>query len=161
MERTNFQTNYSVAINWLNGNLILFNNIHDVDEWYFEGEKICSDDYYKGREEVNPAENFMDCICDCEDECECECECYTCSGAEEADREDEDEWEADVYQHFLTSYNREKCIWLCQNFDSLQFRYSDKLGLWVLEVTHYGTSWDYVHAKTILHTAERKLGQRK
>lgn len=39
MEHTNFQTNYSVAINWLNGNLILFNNIHDVDEWFFEGEK--------------------------------------------------------------------------------------------------------------------------
>lgn len=49
----------------------------------------------------------------------------------------------EIYQWFITSYDEDDVKWLTKNFDLL-FTYSEKLDCFILAVTHWGTSWDYV-----------------
>lgn len=49
----------------------------------------------------------------------------------------------EVIQWFLTSASEDEVRWLEKSFN-LKFSYSEMLDLYVLCVTHYGTSWDYV-----------------
>ena len=73
--------------------------------------------------------------------------------------EEEDTYK-EIYQWFLTDCNEFDMQFLEEHF-GLLFTYSDLLGLWVLCVDHYGTSWDYVECDTDLKNAARKLGESK
>lgn len=55
---------------------------------------------------------------------------------------DEDE-EAEIYQTFLTDCTDEQVFYLGNRF-GLHFAHHSRLNLWVLLVTHFGTSWEYV-----------------
>lgn len=50
----------------------------------------------------------------------------------------------EIYQYFLTALNDEDVEWMKKTFPDVILAYSNKLGLWVLCVDHYGTSWGYV-----------------
>lgn len=77
------------------------------------------------------------------------------------DGEDDEDFEGiEVYQWVLTNYSKSDVEWLREHFN-LTFVYSELLGLWVLAVTHYGTSWDYVYWVTDIENAKRELGERK
>lgn len=62
----------------------------------------------------------------------------------------------DIYQWYLTPFSEKEVEWLCKNYSSLYFVYSDALDLWVLCVTHYGTSWSLVPMYTTSPSAVSK-----
>lgn len=49
----------------------------------------------------------------------------------------------EIYQYFLSDCSETDVEFLEKTFN-LKFAYSEKLGLYVLCVDHWGTSWDYV-----------------
>lgn len=67
--------------------------------------------------------------------------------------------ETEVFQWFLTDCSKSQVEWLEEHF-GLKFSYSDMLDLFVLCVTHYGTSWDYVRCETDIENAKRELGEK-
>jgi len=66
----------------------------------------------------------------------------------------------EIYQYFLTDASKEDVEYLQEHF-GLAFGYSEMLDLYVLCVTHFGTSWDYVYWTTDLEYAKAKLGETK
>ena len=68
--------------------------------------------------------------------------------------------ETEIYQWFLTDCSESDVEYLEEHF-GLLFSYSDMLDLYILCVTHYGTSWDYVHCYTDLENAAREEGEEK
>lgn len=59
----------------------------------------------------------------------------------------------EVFQWYLTDCTDDDVKYLTKHFDLL-FTYSDKLDLWVLCVTHFGTMWKGVSWETDLKVAE-------
>ena len=57
---------------------------------------------------------------------------------------DEEDNAIEIYQWFLTSASESDIEYLEKRF-GLLFTYSEKLGLYILCVPHFGTSWDYVY----------------
>ena len=74
--------------------------------------------------------------------------------------DDETNEHTEIYQYYLTNYDAGDVEFLEQHFNLL-FSYSDMLGLYVLCVDHFGTSWDYVTVETDLEAAARELGENK
>lgn len=74
--------------------------------------------------------------------------------------EDGNESETEIFQWFLTDCSESDVEYLEQHF-GLLFTYSELLGLYVLCVDHWGTSWDYVYCDTDLENAQAELGVRK
>lgn len=68
---------------------------------------------------------------------------------------------ADVYQFFLSDCSEHDVEWLLEAFPDLVFSYSEKLGLYVLCVDHFGTCWDYVMTETTVEQAVRSQGEKK
>lgn len=66
----------------------------------------------------------------------------------------------DIYQWFLSDCSDDDVRYLEDTF-GLLFSYSDLLGLYILCVDHYGTSWDYVYCETTNEYAARELGESK
>jgi len=68
----------------------------------------------------------------------------------------------EVYQWFISSASEWDVEYLSNRF-GLLFTYSDLLDCFVLCVTHYGTSWDYVYCEDNLKDAtwgaNRKAGE--
>lgn len=64
----------------------------------------------------------------------------------------------EIYQWYLTDCSLSDVEWLEEHF-GLTFTYSDLLDLYILCVTHYGTSWDYVYCETDIENAKRELGE--
>lgn len=92
-----YYIDYFSAVHWLNGALVLFNDIHEIDpDFYFET-------YNEETQEEN-----------------------------------------EIFQYFITNYSDNEVKWMRKTFPDLIFEFSNKLGLWILCVDHYGTSWDYV-----------------
>jgi hypothetical protein len=77
---------------------------------------------------------------------------------DEARYENTENWE--IFQWYLTDCSDFDAKYLRETF-GLWFTYSNMLGLYVLLVPHWGTSWDYVGAVTTNEFAERKLGEKK
>ena len=50
----------------------------------------------------------------------------------------------DIFQRFITNFNDDEVKWMNKTFPNVLFSYSEKLGLWILCVDHYGTAWEYV-----------------
>lgn len=74
--------------------------------------------------------------------------------------EDEDGDMVEVYQWFISDCSEWDVKYLEDVF-GLWFTYSDLLDCYVLCVTHWGTSWDYVYWTTSNEYAARELGQSK
>jgi len=75
----------------------------------------------------------------------------------EMESEDE-ESNYEYFQFLLSDCSEDDVSYLKEHFD-LDFGYSPLLGLHVLCVSHYGTSWDYVTWTTDLENAQAELGQ--
>lgn len=73
---------------------------------------------------------------------------------------DEDENPIEIFQYFITDCSEEDAEYLEKHF-GLQFTYSNLLECYILCVTHWGTSWDYVMIDTDLEFAEAEQGTRK
>lgn len=106
MTKKAFYTDYKTAIEWLNLNLILCNNIPYVDESVWDNTRFVSYD------------------------------------------EEADEY-IDIFQWYITSANDFDVEYLEKTFEGIYFTYSNMLDCYVLCVTHYGTSWDYVPCQVI------------
>lgn len=81
----------------------------------------------------------------------------------DADEDDEDDFYDDmpeIFQWFITDCSKSDADYLTETF-GLLFTYSNLLNCYVLCVTHYGTSWDYVDWSTTNPNAERKCGESK
>lgn len=91
-----YYIDYHSAVHWLNGSLILCNDIPSIDEYFWDNADFSLDD------------------------------------------------SDEIYQYFFTSYTDDDVRWMQKHFPDLLFAYSEKFGLWVLCVDHWGTSWDYV-----------------
>ena len=96
-----YYIDYYSAVHWLNGDLILFNDIHEIDEEFFI-------ELYEKKEDGDLGDPV------------------------------------EIYQYFLTNYSDDDVKWMQETFPQLHFAFSQKMGLWVLCVDHFGTSWDYV-----------------
>ena len=107
-----YSTTYRCAVEWLNTNLVLLNNITEIDCTVYD--------------------NFRSAF-------------------------DED---TEIFQWFITDASDDDVEWLEEHF-GLLFTYSELLDKWILCVTHYGTSWDYVMIDTDIKAAERKEGEGK
>lgn len=70
---------------------------------------------------------------------------------------DEDENPVDIFQFFITDCSDEDVEYLEKHF-GLLFTYSELLECYILCVTHWGTSWDYVMIDTDLKWAEAEQG---
>lgn len=61
----------------------------------------------------------------------------------------------EIFQWFLTNMSEEDKEWMQKNFPDLIFSYSDKLGLWILCVDHFGTMWKGVQTTTNCENAAK------
>ena len=136
MAEKKYRTNYAVAVNWLNNDYVLCNNIGEVDPsiwdnmrfslWYYEDE---DGNYYDNESDYEGDGELQEC-------------------------------QNEIYQYFLTDASESDVEYLEEHF-GLLFTYSDLLDLYVLCVDHYGTSWDYVGCETDVEYAAAELGERK
>lgn len=68
----------------------------------------------------------------------------------EAMYEDGEEDEpAEIFQFYITDLSDTTVEWSKKVFPDLIYAYSELLDAWILCVTHYGTSWDYVPTQYI------------
>ena len=143
-----FKTNFDVAAHWLHTNLILCNEICRIDEsiWGnmlpvigFDGKPKAPGHCAEcgGRHLIRSEDDESLFTCP-----ECGAEVY----ANEYNSEE-------IYQWFLTDCGEDDVEFLRLHF-GLLFTYSDKLDLWVLCVTHFGTMWRGVDWETDLEQAE-------
>lgn len=133
-----YQTNYYVAVNWLHNSLVLCNNITSIDEDLFYND--CDSLSYWEDEDGEIYNDFDD--------------------IPEDKQESANQIDEDVFQYYLTDCGSNDVEYLRDNF-GLKFAYSEKLDLWVLLVTHYGTSWEYVSCETTIEAAAAELGETK
>lgn len=56
----------------------------------------------------------------------------------------EDDEFPEIYQWYISDCSDSDVKYLTEHFPGVLFTYSEKLELWILCVTHYGTSWNYV-----------------
>lgn len=68
--------------------------------------------------------------------------------------------EQEIFQYFVTDFSEDDVEFAEEHF-GLKFAYSELLDKYILLVTHFGTSWDYVYWETDLPTAEAELGELK
>ena len=132
-----FRTNYGVAVNWLNNNFILCNDIPTVDPSIFDNAHFGF--FYYTDEDGNEYESESD---------------YEGEG-------ELDEHCREIFQYYLTNCTESDVEYLEETFPDLLFTYSDLLGLYVLCVDHFGTGWYYVGTTTTLENAQREEGEKK
>ena len=137
MKTQTYRTNYGVAVNWLNNNFILCNEIQNLDPSIFDNAHFGF--FYYTDEDGNQYESESD---------------Y--EGEEELN-----ENSRDIFQYYLTDCSESDVEFLEETFPGLLFTYSDLLGLYVLCVDHYGTNWYYVGTDTTLENAQREEGEKK
>lgn len=65
----------------------------------------------------------------------------------------------EVFQYYITDADADDVRWMEEHFNNIYFGYSPMLGLHILEVTHYGTSWDYVTTETDIKQAAKERGE--
>ena len=137
MKTQTYRTNYGVAVNWLNSNFILCNEIQNLDQSIFDNARFGF--FYYTDEDGNQYESESD---------------Y--EGEEELN-----ENSREIFQYYLTDCSESDVEFLEETFPGLLFTYSDLLGLYVLCVDHYGTNWYYVGTETTLENAQREEGEKK
>ena len=71
---------------------------------------------------------------------------------EDSDEEDDGEnYTPEFYQFYITDMSDDDVEWRKKVFPGIIYVYSELLSSWILCVTHYGTSWDYVPTQYIGH----------
>lgn len=128
----NFLTTYRNAIDWLNPNLILCDDIAEVDPSVFENARF----NWSNTKDAETGEVVDD---------DFEGRTY--------------ESQVEVMQWFLTSLSEFDVKFLEEHFEGMLFTYSEKLGLYVLCVDFWGTPWDYVPVYTDLEYAASEIGE--
>ena len=131
-----FRTNYRTAVEWLGNSYVLCNNITKVDQSVYDNARFSF--FYYEDEDGNIYDNEDDAP----------------EGVEVWEKEQE------IYQWFITDCTESAVEFLEEHF-GLLFTYSDSLDCYILCVSHWGTSWDYVMIDTDLENAARKEGERK
>lgn len=63
---------------------------------------------------------------------------------------DEDDNYTEIFQWYLTDCSEDDVKFLEEHFPSLLFSYSERLGLYILCVDHFGTAWSIVPCDTDL-----------
>ena len=77
------------------------------------------------------------------------------------DEDDEDYGDVpEIYQWYFSDCSKHDAEYLREHF-GITLVYSDKFDLYILPVTHCGTSWDYVYWTTDNEYAKRELGEEK
>ena len=160
-----YQTNYSVAVHWCNNALILCNKIEEIDPSVWEnmmpvlpiGDDEEHNECPECGEEIQ-IHRVIDSDGDETDEFECDV-CGHVWDPDDVESEDTHEYE-EIFQWFLTDCSEFDVKYLREHF-GLLFTFSDLLDCYVLCVTHYGTSWDYVEWVTDNANPERKQGEKK
>jgi len=59
--------------------------------------------------------------------------------------EDNDEESPEFYQYYITDLSDDSAEWSKKVFPDLTLVFSELLDAWILCVSHYGTSWDYLY----------------
>ncbi len=154
MGKRNVSTNYLVAVNWCNNHRIMCNNLPEIDPSVWENMQMVDEEPELecpecGSSNIEATEYGWGACCKCND-----------CGHEWEDSDYEKPVQSEIFQWFITDCSKWDVDFLQEHF-GLLFTYSNLLDCWVLCVTHYGTSWDYVDWSTDLKQAERKLGQGK
>lgn len=67
------------------------------------------------------------------------------------EEDEEDEEYPEFYQFYITDLSDNDVEWMNKVFPDLTLSYSELLNSWILCVSHYGTSWDYVPTEYIGH----------
>lgn len=147
-----YQTNFCVAVNWLKNDFILCNKIWELDESVYENMMpvvtvgtLPEPQFLEKCPECG-SEDIKDWIDGSQSCCAC--------GHEWNQPAEEKSCEDDIFQWYLTDATEGDVEYLRNHF-GLLFTYSNMLDLYVLCVTHYGTSWSYVDWTTDLKYAER------
>lgn len=159
-----YQTNFKVAVEWLNNDMVLCNKLPEIDPSVWDNmmpviDITKSSDTpdecpHCGSVKVYP---YIDEDGDETDEWKCE----FCGHVWNPDDEkDDDGYYAEIFQWLITDCSESDVQYLRETF-GLLFTYSDLLDCYILCVTHWGTGWDYVDWTTTNPNAERKLGERK
>lgn len=81
--------------------------------------------------------------------------------ANHSDSDEDDDSYTEVFQYYISDVTEFDKEFLEENFPGVKFGYSPLLDKYVLEVTHFGTAWDYVWCETKIKNAERELGAEK
>lgn len=151
-----YHTNFAVAVNWCNNALILCNNIPQIDDSIWDNFESIVDLDYESEYDENGNEISPECP-GCP-------ECGTAMKQRGPDmvcpKCDYGEGEVEIYQWYVTDCSKWDMEYLRDTF-GLLFTYSDLLDCYILCVTHFGTSWDYVDWHTTNSNAERKCGEKK
>lgn len=129
----NLRTSYYEAVHWLHNNYILCNEIANIDPSIWDNMEF-STQYWTdadGNEYSDP---------------------YDYDG----DESELEETNLDIYQYYLTDCSQDDVAYLQEHFSGIYFTHSDMLDLYVLCVTHYGTSWKGVSVETDLEMAAKR-----
>ncbi len=171
-----YLTNKLCALNWLNKDFVMCNDLPKIDPELFDDVRrsTLGEEHFTptkcpccGSEDIKPemdanGEPTGDWVCMADDD-----ECgYTWDPEDERHPEDEDNEEEyypydDFFQYFITNLSEEEVEFMCKHFSGFAFAYSPLLDCWVWCATDLGTSRDYVMVDTDLECAERKEGQPK
>lgn len=148
-----YHTNYSVAVNWCHNALVLCNNIPNIDDSVWDNFEPVNDlgyepEYDEDGNEINPK------CPECGAEMEQRGPNMVCSECDYGDDQ------VEIYQWYITDCSKWDMEYLRDTF-GLLFTYSDMLDCYILCVTHFGTSWDYVDWHTTNPNAECKCGEKK
>lgn len=171
-----YLTNKLVALDWLNKDFVMCNNLPNIDPELFDDVRrsslgveeesfvptkcpSCGSEYIQDiLDEDGASTGEWECL---EDECQ-----YNWWPEDERhpddDENDEEEYPMDdFFQYFITNLTEEEVEYMCKHFSGFAFAYSPLLDCWVWCATDFGTSRDYVMVDTDLEYAERKEGQPK
>lgn len=136
-QRTAYPSNYYVATHWLHRDLVMCNNLPEVDPSIFDNARFSL--FYYEDEEGNIYED-----------------------PSEYDGEPEELYEKyeEIFQYFITNFSLDEVEWMEEHFSGIRFTYSDLLDCFILCVTHFGTSWDYVYCDAYFENAKAEEGER-
>lgn len=165
MAKQVYPTNFRVAVEWLHNDMVLCNNIPEIDPSIWDNMMPEID--------ISEAEDPVECpscgavssihpYYDPDGDVSYDWECDNCGliWNPEDEKDNDGQEYREIFQWFLTSCSEWDVKYLRETF-GLLFTYSNLLDLYVLCVTHYGTSWDYVDWTTTNPNAQRKLGEKK
>lgn len=139
---------FKTAISWGGANIVLLNNIREIDEEFYPEESFL--ERYNSENDDDIFDDTLPCGC-----CSC-CGCSCDGDGDMDDYDDDDYYDTDnepelpeIFQYYITDLSDDDVEWRRKVFPDIVYHFSEKLDSWILCVTHYGTSWDYVSTQYI------------
>lgn len=182
MSKKLFLTNKLVALDWLNKDYVMCNDLPQIDPELFEDvrrSKLGEEEKeftpttcpHCGGTSIQPIldedgdpTGEWECFSVDEEETDGKLCDYTWNPDYERHPDDEEEEEYpdyDFFQFFITNLTEEEVEFMCAHFSDFVFAYSPLLDCWVWCATDLGTHRSYVMVNTDLECAERKEGEPK